>query len=205
MRSTSCTPSSISIKPASGLFWPTTPRTVRVTPEQISHHVHAEFEQGARRQARYRLARRRSSSRQPWLLYPPKPNPHLTSARPFHRPPPAASRLRARRVFAVHDAPFEPPGLVDDALEQPADGVRAKRPFGGDLAHVRQHVFRCGDGPRSVPCSSRRSRSQDAPRPLVQEPDKDLIHPIDVPPQIIQIGHRFYLTLTTPPRRGRRS
>src|SRR3954454_4215661 len=43
--------------------------------------------------------------------------------------------------FAVDHAPLQPPRLVDDALEQPRDGVGPERPLGGDRAHVLEHLL----------------------------------------------------------------
>ena len=95
-----------------------------------------------------------------------------------------------RGVLAVDHPPFEPPRLVDDAFEQPRDGVGAQRPFRRDAPHVREHLL-LALGLIELdalfllqpPDLARHARA------LVQQPDQHLVHPIDVVAQIVKRAH----------------
>ena len=159
IRTTSCTPSSISISPASGCPCPTAPSTVRVTPVD--------------RWTSMPISTRRATT----LL-------DLRFGRPlFHHdnhdvPPsersqidPAAadssSASRSRRPsLAVHDPALEPARFVDDPLEQPGDRVGAERALGRrprGRASARPSRDRADRSRCPVPSSAGRSRRRSAP------------------------------------------
>src|SRR3954466_15888316 len=121
-----------------------------------------------------------------------------STRRAFHAEHPVV-RVRSRRggvasagavFFLLHQPALEAARFVDDPLEEPGDGVGTERPFGGDAAHVQQHLL---FALRLVNLDAELllhapDLARDA-RALVQQPHQDLVDPIDVVPQIIQSGH----------------
>src|SRR5919106_2548436 len=174
---TSWTPSSISIRPGSGCPCPTAPSTVRSTPVD--------------RCTSMPISTRRATTCAIWSSV--ARSCMTTTMVCFASNLPRISRLpilRDRGDLAVDHAPFEPSGLIDDALEQPCDGVRPQRPFHCDVPHVLEHLllalgliqldalffFHPSDFARHA-------------RALVQEPDEHLVHPIDVVAKIVKRAH----------------
>src|SRR5882672_1522062 len=104
----------------------------------------------------------------------------------------------------MYHATLETPRFVDDPFEQAGDRVRAERPFRRDAPHMRQHLL--------LPLGlihldaelflDPADLARDA-RALVQQPDKHLVHSIDVVAQIVESRHRY--TCTRYARRGRPS
>src|SRR5512145_2487 len=96
--------------------------------------------------------------------------------------------LAGFRVFAfVNDAALEPARLVDDAFEEPPDGVGAERPFAGHLAHVLQHVlFAIGLIDVHALGLFQPSDFTHASCALVEQTDQHFVHPIDVSSQFIE-------------------
>src|SRR6187200_181757 len=87
----------------------------------------------------------------------------------------------------MNHPPLEPPRFVDDALEQPADCLRAKWPFVRDLAHVLEH-FLLAVG--LVDIDARRLLEPPdfthTPCALVQQPHEDFVHPVDVASEFVE-------------------
>src|SRR5262249_42870867 len=121
---TSCTPSSISIRPASGCPCPTAPSTVRSTPVERCTSIPISI----RRATTFSIC---SSVARSCMT---------TTIVPAASPVPVLMLL-GPDVLAVNQTPFEASRLVDDAFEQPRNGVRSERALGGDAAHVGQDLL----------------------------------------------------------------
>jgi len=84
-------------------------------------------------------------------------------------------------LFVMHDPPFEPARFIDDAFEEPRDGVGAERPLGGNGADVSDHFLLAS---RLVDLDAeflfQPADLADAPGPLVEQADEDFIDAIDV-------------------------
>src|SRR6478752_3094331 len=125
IRTTSWTPSIISMSAASGRPCPTAPRTVLVTPVDLWTSIP--------------ISTRRFTTCSIWLSVAPSCiTTTMTCCSLFLQ---CRRHLAALVGFAVDHAPFQPARLVDDALEQPRDGVGPERPLGGNRAHVLQHLL----------------------------------------------------------------
>src|SRR5262249_37601267 len=184
MRSTSWTPSSISIRPGSGCPWPTAPSTVRVTPVDRCTSIPISTRRFTTCSICASLARSSMTTTIAVSL-------QSVAARAGDWGLVIGQSLIPNPLsLAMNQAPFEAPRFVDDPFEQPRDRVRSERPFRRDAAHVREHLLLALRLIHLDPqlLLQLADLARDA-RALVQQPDQHFVHAIDVVAQIVKRGH----------------
>src|SRR2546428_2112608 len=127
----------------------------------------------------------------PWRSDPRWPVPALL--RPWlPSPVPVLSFRGLAADFAVHHSALETARFIDDTFEQPRDGIRAERPLHRDVPHVLEHLLLALglidlDALRLLQAADLARHA----RALVQQPDEDLVHAIDVVSQIVKRRHIY--------------
>src|SRR5262245_34188148 len=192
IRSTSWTPSSISINPASGVPCPTAPSTVRVTPVDRCTSMPISTRRFTTSSICSSVAR---SCITTTILFSSCQLSALQLCRL------QTSDFRLRFSVAVNHAALETPRFVDDAFEQPGDRVRPQRTLGRDPPHVRQHLLLAlglihlhAELFLDAPDLARNAGA------LVEQPDEHLVDAVDVVAQIVKRGHRSSATARIPRR-----
>src|SRR5436190_18144358 len=164
MRTTSCTPSIISMSPGSGRFCPTTPSTVRETPVDRWTSMP------------------RSTSRATTLLICSSPASSSITTTMLSVSILSGTRTAVR--FAVHDSTLQPSPFVDDPLEQPHNRLGVERSLARDAPDVVEHLllaFRLVHF--HVLLLLQASNLARAARPLVQQTHQHFVHAIDIATQ----------------------
>src|SRR2546428_8667624 len=193
MRSTSCTPSISSISAASGVPRPTAPSTVRVTPVDRWTSIPISTRRATTCSICASLARSSITTTMASVASTPVGILYAVFDVIFFRmrrgPTPGAVARRvhaSQRLKAVNHTPLEAARFVDDALEQARDRVGPERPLACDAAHVFDDLLLAlglidFDAERLLqpPDLARAARA------LVEQPDEDLVHAIDVVPQVV--------------------
>src|SRR5438067_4535742 len=216
IRSTSWTPSSISISPASGCPLPTAPSTVLVTPVDRWTSIPISTRRFTTCSICASLARSSITTTiaalPVWALgvitnhpNPQSPNPQSPIPNPQSLIPNPQSLIPRRRrrnggavsvaVVAVNHAPLEPARLVDDAFEQPRDRVGPERPFRRDAAHVCEHLLLALglihlDAEILLDAADLARHA----RALVEQPHQHFVHAIDVVAELVEPAHRYTRT-----------
>src|SRR5438093_217346 len=176
------------MSPASGVPWPTAPSTVRVTPVDRCTSIPISTRRFTTCSICASVAR----------------SCMTTTIGSLRLSALAVSfQLRFRFNVLVDHAALEPPRFVDDAFEQPRDGVGTERSLRRDAAHVREHLLLAlglihldAELLLDPPDLARDAGA------LVEEPDEHFVHPIDVVAQIVKRGHNSSTTARIPPRAG---
>src|SRR5439155_3789553 len=191
IRTTSCTPSSTSMRPVSGCPCPTAPSTVLVTPVERCTSIPISINRATTCSIWASLARSSITTTMASVA-----SPSGTFMITVHRLSALLSvvlRVRARRletVFVVNDPPLQPARLVDDAFEQPPDGFGPQGPFGGNATHVFEHQLLAV---RLVHLEALQLfQSADfahASCALVQKAHQHFVDSVDVVAQIVKRGH----------------
>src|SRR5262245_37629759 len=142
MRSTSWTPSIISISPGSGWPCPTTPSTVRVTPVDRWTSMPISTRRATTCSTWASVARSCITTTIALLLEFQNSDSRFQSdfTTSHFRLQTSTFRLQIR-TLAVYDAAFEAARFVDDPFEQPADRLRPQRALARHVAHVLEDLL----------------------------------------------------------------